>query len=57
MLLMGKTYPYGIKGILRHNNYQSDPKAGLGIVTIRRISCSCHDCTTILFLYCYSNIK
>ena len=42
--------PYASKGILRHNNYRSDPNLGPGIVTIRKIPCSCHACTTILSL-------
>ena len=44
----GKKSPYGSKGILRHYHYQSDPKLGQGIFEIRRITCSFHDCKTIL---------
>ena len=46
----GKTLLCASKGILRHNNYRSDPNLGPGIVTIRKIPCSCHACTTILSL-------
>ena len=38
------------KGVLRHYHYRSDQKSGPGIFAIRRIPCSCHDCTTILSL-------
>ena len=39
---------YGIKEILKHYHYLSDPKVGQGIVEIRIIPCSCHSCTTTL---------
>ena len=45
-----KTSPYGSNGILRHYHYRLDPKLSPGIVAIRIISCSYHDCTTILSL-------
>ena len=47
-VINGKTLPYARKVILRHYHYRSDPKLGPGIVSIRRIPCSCQDCTTIL---------
>ena len=53
----GKTYPYGSKVILRHYNFQSDPKLGPGIVVIRRIPYNCHASTTILYLSWDSKIK
>ena len=53
----GKTYPYGIKGILRHYHYWQDPKLGQVIVTIRRNPCNFHACTTILSLSWASKIK
>ena len=46
----GKPSPYGSKGVLIHYHYSSDPKLGLGIVTIRRITYTFHDCRTILYL-------
>ena len=49
--------PCGRKGILRHHNYQSDPKLGPGIIWIIIIPWSCHACTTILSLSWYSKIK
>ena len=56
-VINGKTLPYKSKGILRHYNYQSDPKLGPGIVAIRIIPCSCHDCTYILSLFWDSKTK
>ena len=50
-VINGKILPYGSKGILKHYCYWSDLKLGPAIVTIRRITCSCHDCTTMLSLY------
>ena len=47
----GKTLLCASKGILRHNNYRSDPKLSPDIVAIRRIPRTCHDCTAILSLY------
>ena len=41
-----KSYPYGIKGIIRHYHYSSDPKLGPGIVYIIIIPYICHACTT-----------
>ena len=55
--IKGKISPYGIKGILRHYQYCSDPKLGPGIVIIRRITCSFHSCTYIWSFYWYSKIK
>ena len=52
-----KKSPYEIKGILRHYNYRSDPKLVPGIVAIIRIQCSCHACTTILYISWDSKIK
>ena len=49
-VINGKTLIYASKGILRHYHYRSDPIFGLGIVAIRRISCSCHACTALLYL-------
>ena len=46
----GKTSPYGSKGILRHNNYRSDPNLVPGIVVIRIVPCNFHSCTTLLSL-------
>ena len=48
--IIGKVLPYGSKRILIHYYYRSDPKLGPGTVLIRRISCMCHACTTILSL-------
>ena len=56
-VINGKTSPYASKGILRHYHYRSDTKLGPGIVAIRRISCICHACTTILSLYWDSKTK
>ena len=56
-VINGKIFPYASKGILRHNDYRSDPKLGPGIVSIRIILCSCHACTTILYLSWYYKIK
>ena len=56
-VINGKTLPYASKGILRHYYYRSDPKLGLGVVSIIRIPCSCHACTDILSLSCNSEIK
>ena len=56
-MLLREISSYGRKGILRHYHYCSDPKLGLGIVAIRRISCSCHSCITISFIYLDLNIK
>ena len=56
-VLNGKTLPYASKGILRNYHYQSDPKLGPGIVAIRIIPCSFHDCTTILSLSWDSKTK
>ena len=52
-VINGKTLLYGSKVIIRHYHYRSDPKLGPGIVAIRRIPCSCHACTTILYLPWY----
>ena len=49
-VINGKTSPCGIKGILRHYNYWSDPKLGPGIDSIRIITCSLHSCATVLSL-------
>ena len=43
----GKSYTSGRKGVIRKYHYPSDPRLGTVIVSIRRIPCSCHDCTTI----------
>ena len=53
----GKKSPYGSKGILRYYHYQSYPKLSPVIVAIRRITCSCHYCTTVLSLYWYLKTK
>ena len=54
----GKSSPYGGKGILRHDHrYRSDTKLDPCIVTVRRITCSFHYCTTILSLSWDSKIK
>ena len=53
----GKTSPYGSKAILRHYRYCSDQKLGPGIVEVRIIPYSYHDCTTILSLSWDSKIK
>ena len=52
-----KTSPYGSKNILRYYHYQSDPKLGSGIVTMKRITCNCHAFKTILSLSYHSKIK
>ena len=49
-VIIGKTYPYGTKGILRHYHYRSDTKLGPGIVSVRIIPCNCRDCINILSL-------
>ena len=41
-VINGKTYPYVIKGVLRHYRYQSDTKLGPGIFANRIIPWSCH---------------
>ena len=46
-----KIMPYCNKGILKHYHYFSDPKVCTGIVAVRRIPCSCYDCTTISFFF------
>ena len=56
-VLNGKTSQYGSKLILRHYRYLSDPKLGLGIVVIRRITCNYYTCTNILSLSWDSKIK
>ena len=56
-VIIGKTDTYGIKGVLRHNHYMSDPKLGQGVVDIRRIPCSINACTTQLCLPWVSKIK
>ena len=56
-VINGKSYPYRSKGIPRSYHYRSDPKVGLGIVAIIRITRSCHDSTTILSLPWYSTTK
>ena len=53
----GKTFPYASKGILRHNHYQSGPKLGPGIVSIRIIPFGCDACTYILYLSWDTKIK
>ena len=53
----GKPYPYGRKGVIRHYNYRSYPILGPEFVETKRITCSCHDCTTILSLTWDSTIK
>ena len=50
-VINGKTSPYGIKENKRRYHYWSNPKLGPGIVAIRRITWSCHACTTLLFLW------
>ena len=52
-----KTSPYISKDILRNYHYWSDTKLGSGIVAVKRISCSCHDCTTIWSLSWDSKTK
>ena len=52
-----KSSPYGSNGILRHYHYGSDPKLGLGIVSIRGIPCSFHAFKTISSLSWDSKIK
>ena len=52
-----KSSPYGSKRILRNYHYRSDPRICLGIVSTRRIPCSCHACTTILSLSWDSKTK
>ena len=56
-VINGKTSPYESKGIIRHHYYWSDPKLGPGIVAIRIITCSCHDCISILSLSWDSKTK
>ena len=56
-VINGKTSPYASKAILRHYHYLSDPKIGLVIFSIRRITCSFHDCTNILSLSWDPKIK
>ena len=48
---------YGSKGNIRYYHNRSDPKLGPGIVEVRTIPYSCHDCTTILSLSWDSKIK
>ena len=55
--IKGIISPYGSKGIPRHYHYCSDPNLGPVIVTIRRILCSCHYCTTILYISWDSKTK
>ena len=56
-VINGKILLFASKGILRHYHYWSDPKLGPGIVGIRIIPCSFHDCTCVLFFYCDPKIK
>ena len=56
-VINGNTSPHRSKGNIRHYHYHSDPKLGPGIVEIRTIPYSCHDCTTILSLSWDSKIK
>ena len=49
--------PYVSKGVIRHYNYRSDPKVGLGIVDIKIITRIFHACTTQLFLPWYYTIN
>ena len=53
----GKASTCGSEGIIRHCDYQSDPKLGPFIVPIRIITFSCHSFTTISSLYWDSKIK
>ena len=53
----GKYSTYESKGIIRHYHYHSDPKLGPGIAVIRKVTCSCQDCTTIPSIYLDSTIK
>ena len=46
----GKSYTYGIKGVLINNNYVSDTKLFPGIVYVRRVPCSCHACKKMYLL-------
>ena len=48
---------YASKGILRHYNYQSDPKLGPEIVAIRRTPCIFYTCTAILSISWVPKIK
>ena len=52
-----KTAPYGIKDVLIHYHYRSDPKVGPDIVALRKIPCSCHACIIQLSLPWDSKIK
>ena len=56
-VIMGKIFPYGRKGILRHNHYRSDTKLGSVIVAIIIIPCSWNARTTISSLSWDSIIK
>ena len=56
-VINGKSDQYGSKGVLRYYHYRSDLKLGLGIIVIRRITCSFRACTTILYLPWYYTIK
>ena len=57
MLLIEKPSRYGSKGVLRHDNYHTDPKSVLGIVAIIIIICSSHDFTTKLSRSWDSKVK
>ena len=56
-VIKGKILPFGIKEILRHYYYRSDPKLGPGIVSIRIIRGIFDSWTPISSLYWYSKIK
>ena len=49
LLFSGPYYkPHGSRGLSKHYNFHFDPKLGMGVCAISRITCACVACTSML---------